>query len=80
MNNTISEYVNGYYAFLAYKYVYSQMQVHDSLCDGELWDKCREFADKWRDWDRKNDSPTFSGYDSFMDFIEIASHDEDELL
>jgi hypothetical protein len=56
------------------------MQVHDSLCDDELWDKCREFADKWRDWDRKNDSPTFSGYDSFMEFIEIASHDEDELL
>ena len=76
----VSEYTNGYYAFLAYKYVYSDMPVHDALCDDEVWDKCREFADKWREWDRKNSSPTFSGYDSFMEFVEIASYDEDELL
>jgi hypothetical protein len=76
----VSEYTNGYYAFLAYKYVYSTMPVHDVLCDDEVWDKCREFADKWREWDRKNSSPTFSGYDSFMEFVEIASYDEDELL
>ena len=72
--------VSEYYAFLAYKYVFSQMSVHDALCDDEMWDKCREFADKWRDWDRKNSSPTFSGYDSFMEFVEIASYDENELL
>lgn len=76
----VSEYTNGFYAFLAYKYVYSTMPVHDALCDDEMWDKCREFADKWREWDRKNSSPTFSGYDSFMEFVEIASYDEDELL
>ena len=76
----VSEYTNGFYAFLAYKYVYSDMSVHAALCDDEMRDKWREFADKWRDWDRKNSSPTFSGYDSFMEFVEIASYDEDELL
>jgi hypothetical protein len=75
-----SEYPH-YYAFLAYKYVYSQMQVHDSLCDDELWDKCLEFAKRWEDWDKRSQRAyNMGGYDSFMEFIEIASHDEDELL
>jgi hypothetical protein len=77
----MSKIVSEYYAFLAYKYVFSQMSVHDALCDDEMWDKCVSFAIKWADWDKKNCSPvTTSGYDSFMEFVEIASYDEDELL
>lgn len=73
--------VSEYYAFLAYKYVYSIMSMHDALCDDEMWDMCLAFADKWYDWDKQNcSSVSMSGYDSFMEFVEIASHDEDELL
>ena len=44
-------------------------------------DKCLEFAKRWEDWDKRSKRAyNMGGYDSFMEFIEIASHDEDELL
>lgn len=68
---------NHFFAFLAYKYIISELQEYDSLTDDEVWDKCLQIEKEFLRWDAKRPSVNSNIYDSFMEFREFVSYDED---
>lgn len=68
---------NNFFAFLAYKYIIQELREYDSLTDDEIWDKCLEIEKEFLRWDAKRLSVPPSMYDSFMEFREFVSYDED---
>ncbi len=76
-HNLICSMKNNFFAFLAYKYIIQELREYDSLTDDEVWNKCLEIEKEFLRWDAKRPSVPPSMYDSFMEFREFVSYDED---